>query len=87
MGTFILIRNNRLVDCDLVKHKNNLSDNVPFKEPYRRVPPALFQEIRDHLTELLQAGTIKQSHSPYSLNIVKVKKMMDPSDFVLILGN
>ena len=41
-----------LGNCDLVKHKTNLSDNVPFKEPYRRMPPALFQEIREHLTEM-----------------------------------
>ena len=63
-----------LGNCDLVKHKINLSDNVPFKEPYRRVPPALFQEIREHLTEMLQAGTIKHSQSPYSSNIVIVRK-------------
>ena len=41
---------------------------------YRRVPPALFQEIREHLTEMLQAGTIKHSQSPYSSNIVIVRK-------------
>ena len=52
-----------LGNCDLVKHKINLSDNVPFKEPYRRIPPALFQESREHLTEMLQAGTIKHSQS------------------------
>ena len=33
-----------LGNCDLVKHKINLSDNVPFKEPNRRVPPALFKK-------------------------------------------
>ena len=59
-------------NCDLVKHKINLSENVPFREPYRRIPPALFQEIREHLTEMLQVGTIKHSQSPYSSNIVIV---------------
>ena len=63
-----------LGNSDLVKHKINLSVYVSFKEPYRRVPPALFQEIREHLTEMLQAGTIKHSQSPYSSNIVIVRK-------------
>ena len=57
-----------------MKHKINLNDNGSFKEPYRRVPPALFQEINEHLTEMLQAGTIKHSQSPYSSNIVRVRK-------------
>ena len=55
-----------------MKHKVNHSDYSSFKEPYRRVPPALFQEIREHLTKILQAGTIKHSH--YSPNIVIVRK-------------
>jgi hypothetical protein len=25
-----------------IKHKIELTDNKPFKEPYRRIPPALF---------------------------------------------
>ena len=60
-------------NCDLVKHKVNHSNNGSFKEPYRRVPPALFQEIREHLTKMLQAGTIKHSQSHYSPNIVRIK--------------
>ena len=61
-------------NCDLAKHKINLNDNGSFKEPYRRVPPALFQEIREHLTKMLQAGTIKHNQSPYSSNTVIVRK-------------
>ena len=76
-----------LGNCDLMKQKTNLSDNVPIKEPYRRVPPALFQEIREHPTELLQADTIKHSQSTYSANIAIVKEMVDPPDFELTLGN
>ena len=38
-----------LGNCDLVKHKINFHDNQPFKEPHRRIPPALFQEVREHL--------------------------------------
>ena len=60
--------------CDLVKHQINLNDNVPFKEPHRRIPPALFNEVREHLAEMLQAGAIRPSKSSYSSNVVIVRK-------------
>ena len=46
----------------------------PFKEPHRRISPALFQELREHLQEMIEAGTIRPSQSPYSLNVVIVRK-------------
>ena len=63
-----------LGNCDLVKHKIKLIDNEPFKEPHRRIPPALFQEVREHLAEMLEAGAIRPSQSPYSSNVVIVRK-------------
>ena len=60
--------------CDLVKHQINLNDNVPFKEPHRRIPPALFNEVREHLAEMLQAGAFRPSKSSYSSNVVIVRK-------------
>ena len=35
--------------ADMVKHSIKLTDNTPFKEPYRRIPPAMFEEVRQHL--------------------------------------
>ena len=63
-----------LGDCDKVKHRINLHDDKPFKDPYRRIPPALFQEVREHLQEMLNAGAIRPSKSPYSSNVVIVRK-------------
>ena len=63
-----------LGNCDLVKHKIHLHDEQPFKEPHRRIPPALFQEVREHLREMLEAGAIRPSKSPYSSNVVIVRK-------------
>ena len=60
--------------CDLVKHQIKLNDNEPFKEPHRRIPPALFKEVREHLAEMLQAGAIRPSQSSYSSNVVIVRK-------------
>ena len=73
---------------DLVEHEINLSDNTPFKDPYRRIPPAIFEEVHQHIKEMLDAGAIRESQSPFSSNIVLVhKKKTIPSIFVLIFEN
>ncbi|MCG8094292.1 MAG: DDE-type integrase/transposase/recombinase [Candidatus Thiodiazotropha endolucinida] len=59
---------------NLVEHEINLSDPTPFKDPYRRIPPAMFEEVRQHLKEMLDAGAIRNSQSPFSSNIVLVRK-------------
>lgn len=46
---------------DLVEHEIKLSDNTPFKEPYRRISPGMFEEVRQHLKGMLQAGAIRES--------------------------
>ena len=37
---------------DLVEHEIKLTNEEPFKDPYRRKPPALFEEVREHLKEM-----------------------------------
>lgn len=59
---------------DLVKHQIKLEKEEPFKEPYRRIPPGLIQEVQEHLEEMLKAGAIRESESPYSSNVVIVRK-------------
>lgn len=59
---------------DVIRHKIVLSDDTPFKEPYRRVPPALYQEVKEHLQEMLKIGAIRDSCSPWSSNVVIVRK-------------
>ena len=63
-----------LGNCDLIKHEIKLTDDEPFKEPARRIPPALFEEVKEHLKEMMAAGAIRPSHSPYSSNVVIVRK-------------
>lgn len=75
-----------LGNCDLVKHEIKFSDEKPFKEPHRRIPPALFEEVREHLKEMMEAGTIRQSSNSYSSNAVIVRKM-GPFASVWILEN
>ena len=59
---------------NLVEHEIHLENDQPFKEPYRRVPPGLFQEVREHLKEMLEIGAIKDSNSPFSSNVVIARK-------------
>ena len=59
---------------DLIKHEIHLKDVTPFKDPYRRIPLALFEEVREHLKEMLDAGAIRESQSPFSSNVVLVRK-------------
>ena len=59
---------------DFVKHSIKLNDETPFKDPYRRIPPGLYEEVRVHLKEMLDAGAIRESESPYSSNVVLVRK-------------
>ena len=59
---------------DTVKHTINLTDDDLFKDPYRRVPTVLNEEVRQHLKEMLEAGVIRPSKSPYSSNVVLVRK-------------
>ena len=58
----------------LVEHEIHLENDRPFKEPYRRIPPALIQEVREHLNEMMEIGAIRPSKSPFSSNVVIVRK-------------
>ena len=68
---------------DLVKHKIVLTDETPFKQPYRRIPPAMYEEVRQHLKDMLAAGAIRESESPYSSNVVLVRKKDNSLRFCL----
>ncbi len=57
-----------------VRHRIELTDNIPFKQRYRRIPPSMFDEVRSHLQQLLDAGILRRSHSPWASNMVLVRK-------------
>ena len=56
------------------KHRIDLTNDIPFKQKHRRIPPSMFNEVRDHLQQLLDAGIIRKSYSPWASNIVLVRK-------------
>ena len=60
--------------CTFVKHEINLTDNRPFKQRHRRIPPAMIDEVRAHIEQLASSGIIRPSHSPFASNVVLVRK-------------
>ena len=49
---------------NLVKHHTKLTDHVPFKEAYRRIPLQMYDEVKADIQEMLDLGTIRPSNSP-----------------------
>ncbi|KAL6491310.1 hypothetical protein MHYP_G00016550 [Metynnis hypsauchen] len=56
------------------EHHIRLTDPRPFRERSRRIAPADIDNVRRHLQELLAAGIIKESRSPYASPIVIARK-------------
>lgn len=59
---------------DRVKHEIPLTDDTPISQPYRRIPPTQFEEVREHISGLLKKGVIQESSSPYASPVVLVRK-------------
>ena len=57
-----------------VKHHIVLTDPIPFKERYRRIPPQLYDEVKAHLQDMLRLGAIRKSCSSWASAIVLVRK-------------
>lgn len=57
-----------------VKHQIKLSDSTPFKHRARPIHPQDIDAVRKHLQELLEAGVIRESESPFASPIVVVRK-------------
>ena len=60
--------------CNILKHDIKLTDHRPFKEGYRRIPPHLFEEVKQHLQEMVEIGAIRKGFSQWSSAVVLVRK-------------
>ena len=56
------------------KHPIPMHDASPFKLPYHRIPPSMFEEVRNHLKEMLALDAIRVSQSPYASPVVLIRK-------------
>ncbi|KAL6459833.1 hypothetical protein MHYP_G00315920 [Metynnis hypsauchen] len=59
---------------DKVRHRIKLSDETPFKLRARPIHPQDIEAVRRHIQELLDAGVIRESESPFASPIVVVRK-------------
>ncbi len=63
------------VECSRsTQHHIRLTENKPFCERSRRLPPADLEDVRQHLEKLKGAEIIAESRSPYASPIVVVRK-------------
>ena len=56
------------------EHAIKVTDDTPFKERFRHIPPPLVDEVRDHLREMLESGAIRPSQSAWCNAVVLVRK-------------
>ena len=56
------------------EHTIRVTDDTPFKEQFRQIPPPLVKEVWSHLREMLESGAIQPSQSAWCNTIVLVRK-------------
>ena len=59
---------------NIVKHKINLTDETPIKQRHYRIPPHMYEEVKRHIHDMLEAGVIRESCSPFASPVVLVRK-------------
>ena len=57
-----------------MEHVIKVTDDTPFKKPFRWIPPPLVEEVWNHLWEMLESGAIRPSQSAWSNAVVLVQK-------------
>ena len=56
------------------EHTIKVTDDTPFKEQFRQIPPLMVEEVKNHLREMLKSGAIRPSQSAWCNAVVLVKK-------------
>ena len=57
-----------------IEHTIKVTDDTPFKEQFRWIPPPMVEEVRNHLREMLESGTIRPSQSIWCNAVILVRK-------------
>jgi hypothetical protein len=73
-GFYVVIRIRFWLICCMVRHRIDLTNDLPFKQKHRHIPPTMYEDVRDHIHQLLASGIIRQSHSPWTSNVVLCRK-------------
>ena len=71
----VFMRDGEPLGCTpTIRHKIRTCDDDPVVQPFRRLPPHQWAEVKKHLEDLLAKGIIKESNSNYASPIVIVRK-------------
>ena len=57
-----------------IEHEIRIKNSEPFKEQFRCIPPPLLEEVHASLWDMLEAGAIHPSQSPWCNVVVLVRK-------------
>ena len=56
------------------EHTIKVTDDTPFKERFRQIPPPMVEEARNHLREMMESGAIRPSQSAWCNAVMLVRK-------------
>ena len=68
------LESNELGCTSAIKHEICIENSEPFKEQFQHIPPALLEEVHTSLWDMLEAGVIHPSQSPWCYAMVLVRK-------------
>ena len=69
-----VLEGNELGCTSAIEHEICITDSEPFKEQFRYIPPLLLEEVHTLLWDMLYAGAICPSQSPWCNVVVLVRK-------------
>ena len=70
----VMLESNELGCTSVIKHEICIENSEPFKERFWHIPPPLLEEVRASLWDMLEAGAIHPSQSPWCNAVVLVRK-------------
>ena len=68
------LESNELGCTSAIEHKIHIENDEPFKEQFRCIPPPLLEEVHASLRDMLEAGVICLSQSPWCNMVILVQK-------------
>ena len=68
------LESNELGCTGAIEHKIRIENDKPFKEQFWHIPPPLLEEVRASLQDMLEAGAIHLSQSPWCNAVILVWK-------------
>ena len=81
-----VLESNELGCTSAIEHEIHIENEEPFKEQFRRIPPPLLEEVCISLRDMLEAGAICLSQSPWCNAVVLVRKKDGTLRFSQISG-